>query len=167
MKRFGWQDLVWALGVAAAAVAAFYVFRTPEPARTGLELVRVLCGSAEERRALLERHVVEPLEVRALDPSEELEAEREYSREELSRELTTLNAVWPSCTFSLRDWTVRAHTKGAQWLEGTLEYSASEASDLHRQRREVRALFREAEGQQRLERVILGELERSLPEARP
>ena len=167
MSRFGWQDLVWALGIAGAAVAAFYLFRTPEPARTGLELVRAVCGSPEERRDLLERHVVDPLDVRALDPSEELEAEREYSRDELSRELTTLNAAWPSCTFTLQDWTLRPHTSGAQWLDGTLEYSASEATDLHRQRREVRALFRDVDGQPRLERVILGELERNLPEAGP
>lgn len=167
MSRFGWPDLAWALGIAVAAVAAFFLFRTPEPARTGLELIRAVCGSPEERRGMLERHVMEPLDVRALDPSEELEGEREYSREELSRELATLNAAWPACTFSLRDWTLRAHTGGAQWLEGTLEYSASEATDLHRQQRELRALFREADGQQRLERVILGELERNLPEARP
>lgn len=159
--------MVWALGIAAAAVAAFYLFRTPEPARTGLELVRAVCGSLEERRDVLERHVMEPLDVRALEPTELLEAEREYSREELSGELATLNAAWPSCTFSLRDWSLRPHTAGAQWLDGTLEYSASEATDLHRQRREVRALFRDVDGQPRLERVILGELERNLPEARP
>lgn len=167
MKKFGWPDLLWALGIAVAAVAAFFLFRTPEPARTGLELVRVVCGSAEERRELFERHVLDPLEVRALEPSEALEAEREYSREELSRELAALNAVWPSCSFSLNDWKVRPHTRGAEWLEGTLEYSASEVTDLHRQRREVRALFRDVDGQPRLERLVLGELERSLPEARP
>ena len=46
MKKFGWPDLVWAFGVAGAAVAAFYLFRTPEPARTGL--AHIMGGNVTE-----------------------------------------------------------------------------------------------------------------------
>ena len=48
-----------------------------------------------------------------------------------------------------------------------LEYSDSQPSDLHGRRRSLRALFREVGGEQRLERLVLGPVERRLPEARP
>lgn len=165
MKAFGRPELAWVLIVGGAAIGAFFVFRDPEPARTALELVAGVCGDASERRDLVERHVAEPLEVWWEESSGG--GEREYTQSELGSELAELNAVWPACSFSLEDWRVRPHVRGASWVEGSLRYSASEASDLHAQRRALRALFREVNGEQRLERVVIGELERSLPEPRP
>lgn len=166
-KTFGWRDLAWAAGIVIAAVAAFFLFRTPEPARTGLTLVAAVCGDPAERRALIERHVARALDVRAADAITGSDGQRELSHSDLERELAKLDAMWPACTFSLKDWVIRPHTSAANWLEGSLEYSASEATDLHAQRRPLRALFREVGGEQRLERLLLGEPERHLPEARP
>jgi len=166
MKALGWQDLLWAAGVGGAAVGAFFLFRTPEPARTGLTLLDAVCGKADERRSMIERHVAEPLELSLVDVSAEVD-ERQYSRQELGQELARLDTLWPACAFSLHDWRIRAHGKDAHWLEGELEYSDSQPSDLHGRRRPLRALFREVEGGYRLERVSLGSLERRLPEARP
>jgi hypothetical protein len=166
VKSFGWQDAAWAIGVSGAAIAAFFLFRTPEPARTGLELCALVCSRTPERAAALERHVAEPLEL-VVPPEDALEGDRELSRTALAAELTRLDVFFPGCSFRLEDWTTRAGAPGTAWLEGTLEYSDSEPSDLHRQRRSLRALFREAGGVQRLERVVLGRVERNLPEARP
>ena len=163
---FGWQDAVWAIGVAAAATAAFFIFRTPEPARTGLDLVALVCSRTPERTAALERHVAEPLEL-VVPPEDALENDREMSHAALAAELTRLDVFFPGCSFSLEDWTIRPASAGKTWLEGTLEYSDSQPSDLHGQRRSLRALFDEAAGVWRVERVVLGRVERTLPEARP
>jgi hypothetical protein len=166
VKSFGWRDVAWAIGVSAAAVAAFFLFRTPEPARTGLELVALICSQTPERAAALERHVAEPLEL-VVPPEDALEGDRALSRAALAAELTRLDVFFPGCSFRLDDWTTRAGAPGTAWLEGMLEYSQSQPSDLHGQRRSLRALFRETDGVQRLERVVLGRVERHLPEARP
>ena len=82
-------------------------------------------------------------------------------------ELDRLDRFLPRCSFSLDDWTIRDASAGSAWLEGRLEWSGSQPSDLHAERRPVRALFREVDGEQRLERMVLGPVERRLPEARP
>lgn len=166
MESFGWRDAAWAIGVLAAAVAAFFLFRTPEPARTGLDLIALVCSRTPERAAALERHVAEPLEL-VVPPEDALESDHEMSRAALAAELTRLDVFAPGCSFRLDDWTTHVGTPGTAWLEGTLEYSESQPSDLHGQRRSLRALFRDVGGVQRLERVVLGRAERSLPEARP
>jgi hypothetical protein len=163
---FGWQDAAWGVGVAAAAVAAFFIFRTPEPARTALDLVALACSPSPDRNAAVERHVAEPLQL--IVPSEgALPGEGELSRASLVAELGRLNAFVQGCSFSLEDWTIRAGSAGNAWLEGTLEYSNSQPSDLHGQRRPLRASFAEVSGVWRLERLVLGRAERNLPEARP
>jgi hypothetical protein len=162
----GWQDALWAVGVAGAATAAFFIFRTPEPARTGLDLVALTCSRSPERIASLERHVADPLEL-VLPPEDALESNREMSHAALAAELTRLDMFFPGCSFSLEDWTIRPAAAGKAWLEGILTYSDSQPSDLHGQRRILRARFGEAAGVWRVERLVLGRVERSLPEARP
>jgi hypothetical protein len=173
----GWQDGLWAVGVAGAATAAFFIFRTPEPARTGLDLVALTCSPSAERAAALERHVAEPLEL-VVPPEDALESDLEMSHAALAAELARLDTFlgwgaqngkqrFSGCSFSLEDWTIRPAAGGKAWLEGILEYSDSQPSDLHGQRRTMRALFGEAAGVWRLERLVLGRVERSLPEARP
>jgi hypothetical protein len=166
MKAFGWHELAWAIAVLGAALAAYVLFRTPEPARTGLELVAAVCGSRQERAQSVERHVAVPLAVSIPDISE-TGGERNYSPEELLLELEQLNGAWPRCELSLHDWTIRPAANGSAWLEGSLEYSDSQPSDLHGQRRSVRALFRGADDVPRLERLLVGPIERREPEARP
>jgi hypothetical protein len=166
MKSLRWADAAWALGISAAAVAAFFIFRTPEPARTGLLLVDLVCERSPERAAAVAQHLAESLEL-ALPPDDALEPERQLSHADVEAELDRLDTLFPRCSFSLDDWTIREAAGGSAWLEGVLEYSESQPSDLHGRRRPLRALFREVGGEQRLERVLLGPVERRLPEARP
>jgi hypothetical protein len=166
MKSLGWADAAWAVGIGAAAVAAFFVFRTPEPARTALLLLDLLCERSPERSAAVARHLAEPLEL-TVPPDDALEAERQLSHADVATELDRLARFFPRCSFSLDDWSIRDAAGGSAWLEGVLEYSESQPGDLHGQQRPLRALFREVGGEQRLERVLLGPVERRLPEARP
>jgi hypothetical protein len=166
MKSLGWADAAWAVGIGAAAVVAFFVFRTPEPARTGLYLLDLVCERTPERRAAFSRHLAEPLEVR-FPPDEALGAERELSHADVEAELDRLARFFPRCSFNLDDWSISDGAGSSAWLEGVLEYSESQPSDLHGQRRPLRALFRELGGEQRLERVLIGPVERRVPEARP
>lgn len=166
MKSLGWADAAWAAGIAAAAVAAFFAFRTPEPARTALLLLDLVCERSPERAAAIAAHVADPLDLELPD-DEVMEAERELSHGDLARELDRFDRFFPRCSFSLEDWEIRNGAAGSAWVEGVLEYSESQPSDLHGKRRLLRALFREVGGEQRLERVLLGPIERRLPEARP
>ena len=187
MKSFGWADAAWALGIAAAAIGAWFFFRTPEPARTGLELIARVCAGRAARLEALERHVADPLELSAA-PGGEPEGEHTLSHAELEARLDERAALAPGCEFELEDWSIRPGPRGSAWLEGDLVYSDSQPSDLHARRRPLRALFREVsagaragedgargtsqpetsgEKVQRLERVVLGPFERHLPEARP
>jgi len=166
MKSFGWQDVAWAVAIAAAALGTWFFVRTPEPARTGLELIAQVCARPATRLQALERHVADPLEVSGA-PGGEPEGERSLSHAELAERLDELAALAPGCAFELEDWALRPAARGSVWLEGDLVYSDSQPSDLHARRRPLRALFREAGGVQRLERVVLGPFERHLPEARP
>ncbi len=166
MKSFGWQDAAWAVGVLGAAVAAYFIFRTPEPARTALDLIDLVCSRSPERAEALARHVAEPLEL--IFPEGELpEAERQLSHRDVAQELARLDAFAPGCSFRLDEWSIRAGGPRTEWLEGTLTYSSSQAGDLHGQRRPLRARFRELGEAQQLDRVVLGPVERRLPEARP
>jgi hypothetical protein len=166
MKSLGWADAAWVAGIGAAAAAAFFAFRTPEPARTGLWLIDLVCERSPERAAAIAEHVAEPLEL-TLPPDDVMEPERELSHADIASELERLDRFLPRCSFGLDDWSLRDAPGGAAWLEGTLEYSDSQPGDLHGRRRPLRALFREVSGEQRLERVWLGPVERRLPEARP
>ena len=162
--KYGWQDALWALGITGAAVAAYFVFRTPEPARTGLALLDLVCSRSAARAEAVQRHVAEPLEL-AL-PAGEDDGPRTLSHAELMGRLAELDALAPGCVFELEEWTIRGGS-GAVWHEGMLVYSDSQPSDLHGRRRPLRAFFREDGGTWQLERAVLGPRERRLPEARP
>ena len=166
MKSLGLADAAWAVGVLGAAVAAFFLFRTPEPARTGLDLIDLLCTPSAARGEAIARHVLEPLQL-ILPPEDAADGELQLSRDELGQKLAWLDVAFPGCSFRLEDWNIRPGAGSAAWLEGMLEYSNSQPSDPHGRRRSLRMLFREVGGAQRLERVVLGPVERRLPEARP
>ena len=166
MKSLGLADAAWAVGVLGAAVGAFFLFRTPEPARTMLDLIDLTCTPSAARAEAISRHVLDPLQL-ILPPEEAAEGELELSHGELAHKLEQLDVMYPGCSFRLEDYAVRPGAGGAAWLDGMLEYSDSQPSDLHGRRRSLRALFREVGGEQRLERLVLGPVERRLPEARP
>ena len=165
MKSFGWQDVAWVVGIVAATVGAWFFFRTPEPARTGLELLARVCERSAARTEAIERHVAESLELSV--EGGELEGEQSLSRAQIGKRLDELATFAPGCAFELEDWAIRGGGPGRSWLEGDLVYSDSQPSDLHARRRPLRALFREVNGVERLERVVLGPFERHVPEARP
>jgi hypothetical protein len=165
-KPSRWREVAWASVASLAAVVVYYACQTPEPARTGLELVAAVCdASASSLAPLIEQHVAARFELQ--DGEHE---PRSFTRNDLSLALVELRATWPTCQLDLEDWQVRASGSGTTWLEGTLVHSKSQASDLHARRRSVRALFRDAGAEGRgpwLERVILAPVARHEPEARP
>ncbi|HKO92402.1 MAG TPA: hypothetical protein VJU61_14665 [Polyangiaceae bacterium] len=166
METRGWWHaaLCGAVGGAVAFGAALF-FREPEPARTALELVDVACGaSATERRRILTEHVEGALEV-ALDNTGN--SEFTWTQDEVVLQLAQLDALSPHCQLSLHDYSVRRDGDGSEWLEGDLDFSASQFGDLHAERRRVRAQFRRSGDQVRLARLLLGPVERRVPEARP
>jgi len=144
------------------------VFRTPEPARTGLGLLELVCSERRpsERRRQLERGLRNELELELETDTGEVET-RSYTEPELLDTLAEFNARHPRCEVSLHDWRIRDGAAGHSALEGELEYSESQVGDLHAERRSLRALFRVEPGGVRLERVRLGPVERRVPEARP
>jgi len=170
MKSFGWADVAWAVAIAAAGLGAWFFFRVPEPASTGLDLIASVCARRSSRVEAVERHVADTLELSAA-PGGEPEGEHTLSHAQINARLDELVALVPGCAFELEDWAIRTGPAGSAWLEGDLVYSDSQPSDLHARRRPLRALFREVrlggEKVQRLERVVLGPFERHVPEARP
>lgn len=190
-RAFGWQELVWLTAVLGSAVFAYHACGTPEPARTALTLASALCEAApREREQLIAAHVAPVLEIEDAEQGSDV---RSWSRAELSAKLREMEELRRGCEVSLRDWEIRTPTRGAAWVEGILEYSASQPSDLHAVRRKVRASFshepdrheaarrrrsaepgRSAEGHPseegrtlQLTRVELGPVLRHEPEARP
>lgn len=166
MKSFGWQDVLWVLAIGVAVAGTWFFFRTPEPARTGLELIARVCEGPAARTEALERHVADPLLL-----SVEAEAEQSLSHAELEARLAELDLIAPGCSFELDDWSIRPGTRGSTWLEGELRYDSGPSAS--RARRRLRASFRERGGEHdreygaaggeqrlRLERVVLGPLER-------
>ena len=172
------------------AFAASIFFREPEPARIALELVDVACGaSADERRRVLTEHVEGALQVEIDETGDEDEptwqerlqaglslrpahtqdgsSEFTWTQAELAEKLVELNALSPHCRLSLHDYRLRAAEDGSEWLEGDLDFSASQLGDLHAERRRVHAKFRRSGDDLRLEHLRLGPVERRVPEARP
>jgi hypothetical protein len=153
--------------LAAALALGLYSLRTPEPARTALDLVATVCStsSPREREHALGVHVADPL----LLQFEEIEeaGELQYSRAEQLEQLELLEGRRPNCGLQLENWTLDTTEGGARWLTGELVFSDSRAIDLHSERREVRAQFRAFGERWRLERLRLGAPQRHLPEARP
>jgi hypothetical protein len=162
------RQLTALLAVLVGVGLGLTVFRTPEPARTGLALLTLLCSERRpsERQRQLERGVASELEFELEADSGEVQV-RSYTERELPDLLAEFNALRPRCEVSLRDWRVRDGAAGHSTLEGELEYSESQVGDLHAERRTLRAQFRSERGGVRLERIRLGPVERRLPEARP
>lgn len=141
--------------------------RTPEPARTALDLVATVCStrSPREREHELGVHVADPLLLQ-LEEIEEA-GELSYSRAEQLEQLEQLGGRRPNCGLQLDHWTLGDAEGGSRWLTGELVFSDSRAIDLHSERRSVRAQFREFGDRWRLERLHLGAPQRHLPEERP
>ena len=93
--------------------------------------------------------------------------ELRYSRFELLEQLGQLEAARPRCQLRLTDYDMGSDGQGNEWLTGQLEFSDSQAGDLHAERRSVRAQFRRSGDRRRLAQLRLGAPERRLPEARP
>jgi len=188
--RGWWQAALWGAVGGAVALGATLLFRDPEPARTALELVDVACGaSPAEQRRLLKEHVADALSIE-IDQSGEDEdepsvieraqaglsagparrnddSEFTWTQTELSMKLAELNALSPNCRLSLSNYSLHAGSDGSEWLDGDLDYSASQPGDLHAERRRLRAQFRRNGDDVHLERLLLGAVERRVPEARP
>ena len=157
---------IW-IALAALLGVGLVSLRTPEPARTALDLVATVCsaGSPREREHELGAHVADPL----LLQFEEIEeaGELRYSRAEQLEQLEQLAGRRPNCGLQLENWEISASAEGTRWLSGELVFSDTRAIDLHSERRSVRAQFRAFGDRWRLERLRLGAPQRHLPEARP
>lgn len=160
------RALIW-MALAALLGFGWWSWRTPEPARTALELVATVCStrSPREREHQLGVHVADPLLLQ-LGEIEEA-GELSYSRAEQLEQLEQLAGRRPDCGLQLDGWTLSDPVEGSRWLTGELVFSDSRAIDLHSERRSLRAQFREFGGRWRLERLRLGAPQRHLPEARP
>lgn len=158
----------WAIGGVCALLAAYFAVRTPEPARTALELVSLSCEAApaQERIQKIAPLLSESLELSTSDAVLS-EVQGVLSREQALGLLRAIGLQRPACSASLDDWRLRDGAKGLRWVEGMLRYSDSQPGDLHAERRAFRAAFREREGVQQLERIFLGSAEPYEPEARP
>jgi hypothetical protein len=166
MSNSGRAWLGSALALAVLIVAA--VLRTPEPARTALTLANSVCGerSPREREHEIAEHVAEYLMV-DIEDTEAGWLSLRYSRSELFEQLAQFDAARPHCQLQLDDWSIQNAADGTEWLTAELEFSESQASDLHAERRSLRAQFRSSDDRRRLERVRLSAPQRRLPEARP
>lgn len=162
-RRARWP---WLLAFVAIAALAAYALRTPEPLRTAIALASAVCGPADERTALLERHLASKLELRVTDADGE-SSTHTYERAELALALAEWNAARPGCVFTLEEQHLGSESAGARWVEGTITYSDSQPSDIHGERRSVRARFSMTSEVPVLERLVLGAPERREPEARP
>lgn len=160
------RALLWMV-LAALLGLGWFAFRTPEPARTALDLVTTVCStrSPREREHELGVHVADPLLLQ-LEEIEEA-GELSYSRAAQLEQLEQLGGRRPDCGLQLDNWELGDAEEGSRWLTGELVFSDSGAIDLHAERRTVRAQFREFGGRWRLERLRLGAPQRHLPEARP
>jgi hypothetical protein len=167
-RPFLWRLAAWAIGGVCALLLAYLALRTPEPARSALELVSLACEAApaEERIQQIAPRLSESLELSTSDPVLS-EVQGVLSREQAVGLLRAFLLQRPACNASLDDWRLRDGPRGLRWVEGMLRYSDSQPGDLHAERRAFRAAFREREGGQQLERLFLGAAEPYEPEARP
>jgi hypothetical protein len=156
----------WAV-VPAALLLSVFALRTPEPARTAFALLAGVCNvrSPRTRELLLDSQVADRLTLQS-EEQDPAWSRRELSRGDLLEQLQHFDRLHPSCQLELEVTAVHG-AEGAEWLEGKLQFSESQAGDLHAEGRSVRALFETVGGQRRLERLLLFAPERSLPEARP
>ena len=163
-----WRRAAGWAALAAALLLGFLAFRTPEPARTAFALLASVCSdrSPRERERQLGEHVAERLTLEIAD-DEQLWSKQHLSRADLLARLEELDLSQPHCQLELEVMGVRSAGDISEWLDGELEYSDSQAGDLHAELRSVQALFRGVGDRRRLEHLRLGAPERRLPEARP
>ncbi len=156
---------VYLLVLLAAVGALLMLLGESEPLPTARDIAQAICptpGTALARD-VLEQHLGGRVEVVIAG-----EEHSTFERDSLIARLVELRAAYPSCYLDLANVEV---TKGAQaslaLVSGELEYSQSEAADLHAARRPFEVTFRSSGKSYRLERVELGPLRRVPPEARP
>ena len=160
-----WRALRWA-ALPAALLGGFFAVRTPEPARTAFALVAGVCNtsSPRARARLLDAFVAEYVNLQIED--EHGWTQRRLRRDELSEQLDEILMGHPRCQLELEVSAVSAVGSSEQ-LAGKLQFSESQAGDLHAESRGVVVLFETVRGERRLASVVLSARARSLPEARP
>jgi len=160
-RAAGWASL-------AALLLSVFAFRTPEPARTAFALVASVCSerSPRERERQLGEHVAERLTFE-IEDAEQGWSKQHFSPADLLARLEELDLTRPRCQLELEVSALRSAADGSEWLDGELEFSDSQAGDLHAELRHVQAQFRTVGDRRRLEHIRLAAPERRLPEARP
>jgi hypothetical protein len=156
---------VYLLVLLAAVGALLLVLSESEPAPTARSIAQAICPTPGDAlgRELLEQHLGARIDVVVADAEQST-----FERAELIARLVDLRAAYPSCYLDLLDVEVdEAGQASLAHVTGELEYSESEASDLHAARRPFEATFRSSGKSYRLERIELGPLRRAPPEARP
>lgn len=156
---------VYLLVLLAALGALLLLLSESEPIPTARAIAQALCPTPGETlgQDVLEQHLGSRVEVVVADAEQST-----FERAELIQRLVELRAAYPSCYLDLLQVDVdESDTASLALVSGELEYSESEAADLHAARRPFEATFRSSGKSYRLERVELGPLRRALPEARP
>jgi hypothetical protein len=152
--------------IALAAVGALLMFLSEsEPIPTARTIAQAICPTPDAAlgREVLVRHLAERVDVTLAE-----EEQTTLERANLIERLSQLRASYPRCFLDLLNVQVaEGERKGSYLLRGELEYSGSEASDLHAARRDVDATFRASGKDYVLERVELGPVRSAPPEARP
>lgn len=155
---------VYLLLTVACAGALLMFSSESEPIVTARALAQAICPtpSMGVGRDVLSRHLAERVEVT-------LEDDRTtFEQANLIERLVQLRATYPSCALDLVDvQAAPGESVGSFRVRGDIEYSESEASDLHAARRDIDATFRVSGKEYRLERVEFGPVHRPPPEARP
>ena len=167
LKRRGWRRALPWVALPALPLIGYFAFRTPEPARTAFALVEAVCNvrSARARDLLLDAYVAESPTLQ-LEDDDHGWSKRRLTRDELREQLDQILLAHPRCQLELEVTGVRG-PEGSEWLTGELQFSESQAGDLHAEWRSVQVHFETVLGRRQLERVLLFAPERSLPEARP
>jgi hypothetical protein len=136
-----------------------------EPLPTAREIAQAICPTPGDA---LGRDVLEQRLGGRVDVVVAGEEQSTFERAELVARLAELRAAYPSCYLDLTEVEVeRGEQASLAMVSGELEYSDSEATDVHAARRPFEATFRSSGKSYRLERIELGPLRRSPPEARP
>jgi hypothetical protein len=153
--------LLVALGLTGALLM---VLSEPEPVPTAREMAQAICPTQGSPlgRDVLSRHLADRVEMTLAD-----EEQSTFERAELLERLSQIRAAYPSCALDLLDVEAAKVDDGSFRLRAELEYSESEASDLHAARRVLDATFEQRGGDFRVVRFELGALKRPPPEARP
>lgn len=150
--------MVVVLGVIAAL---WWSWRT-EPDDSLSELASLVCSSREEELpGKLESKIARRAAVEQIDPSLVMRG-----REEIIESAQKLRRNFPRCSVELQLSSTGVDEREA-WAEGEVEYSASQAFDLHARRRPFRVRLRKRGDSLLLTYLWIGPRRHSVPEARP